>query len=67
MEQNKEVAKKTNRTRVSYKVKQEELLCAPNPFQHTSEYEQRVHIEEEVAESAMHEHIGKRLPDAEKW
>ena len=54
-------------TEPRHKVEEQKLLAAPGILQHRSEYHQGVHIEEEMPEAAVHEHMGQELPGLEKW
>jgi hypothetical protein len=53
-------------TYTRYEIEDQELLRAPPFFQNAAEEIKGVHIEEEVPEAAMHEHMGHRLPPAEE-
>ena len=48
---------------VCYNVKKEKdkLLRAPHSLQNCSEYEQRIHVKEKVAQAAVHEHVCDKL------
>ena len=48
------------------KIEYQESLRAQSPLQHSSEYEECVHVEEHVPEAAVHEHVGQNLPGPEK-
>ena len=44
----------------------QETLGAPNAFQLGPKHEQRKHVEENVTQIPMHEHVGHHLPGLEK-
>ena len=47
-------------------VVRQETLRTPNAFQLGPKHEQRKHVEENVAQIPMHEHVGHHLPWLEK-
>ena len=46
-------------------IEHKELLRAPDPFEHGAEDEQGVHVEEDMPESPVHEHVSDYLPQPE--
>jgi hypothetical protein len=53
-------------TKTGHEIENEEFPGTPDPFQHRSENEQGVHIEEKMPESSVHEHMRYRLPPVEE-
>ena len=53
-------------TQPAHEVEDQELLAAPEPFEHRTEHDERPHVEEDMHEVAVHEHVGYELPPAEK-
>ena len=47
------------------KVEEQELLAPDDAFDHAAEDQQRVHVEEDVPEPAVHEHVRDHLPPVE--
>ena len=56
----------SSRSQSCHEVENQELLGAQCPFQDDAEHQQRVHIEEYVPESAVHEHVRQDLPRLEE-
>ena len=54
-----------HRTEAGDEVEPDELPGAQGPFHHHAEHHQRVHVEEDVHEAVVHEHVGEGLPPAE--
>ena len=48
-------------------IEKQEPFRAQGAFQHGTEHEQGIHVEENVPYAAMHEHVRKGLPPTEKW
>jgi len=55
------------RAESAYHIKDKELLGPQNLLQHASEHPQGEHIEEDVFQAAVHEHVGEWLPEVESW
>ena len=50
-----------------HKIEDQELLWTPYSFEHRTEYVESVHIEEQMPEASVHEHMCHRLPPVKKW
>ncbi len=46
-------------------IENEKLPLPYHPFDNGAEKEERIHVEEDMSPSAMHEHVGEGLPYAE--
>ena len=47
-------------------IEYQKLLRSYRPFQHRAEKDESIHIEEDMHETSVHEHMGDRLPDPEQ-
>ena len=55
-----------SRAQPAHEVKNQEFLAAPQAFQKRSEHKERPHVEKDMHEIAMHEHMGHELPPPEE-
>ena len=53
-------------TETGHEIQDQELLRPERPLHHHAEHNQGVHVEQDVHEAPMHEHVGKGLPPPEE-
>ena len=53
-------------TQTCHEIKYQELLRSPDSFKHGSEDIEGVHVEEQMPEASVHEHVSHRLPPVEE-